>query len=320
MKARILGTGSYLPERCLTNDDLARWLDTSDAWIRERTGIGSRRLSEVGTAAMAVKAAEAALENSGVSAGEVDWILAGTMTPDYFCPSVSCQVQAALGAERAACMDISAACSGFLFALSAAQAYLASGMAETVLVIGADSMSKVVDWEDRGTCVLFGDGAGAAVVRAGDAGILAVDMGCRGGKGMALSCPAVPLQNPAVQAAGPAKSVIQMDGQEIFKFAVRTVPDTVGRALAAAGVAAEEISYFIFHQANRRILQSVAKSLGIPLEKVPMNMERTGNLSAASVPVLLDELNRSGRLARGEKLVLAGFGAGLSWGSVVLEW
>jgi 3-oxoacyl-[acyl-carrier-protein] synthase-3 len=320
MKARILGTGSYLPERCLTNDDLAQWLDTSDAWIRERTGIGRRYVSEAGTVEMAVRAATAALENGGISAEEVDLILVGTMTPDYFCPSVSCQVQCALGADRAACLDISAACSGFLFALSTAQAYVSSGMAETVLVIGAETMSRVVNWEDRGTCVLFGDGAGAAAVQAGEAGILAVDMGCRGSKGMALSCPAVPLQNPTERARHEENSFIRMDGQEIFKFAVRTVPDTVRRVLQAAGIPAEEISHFVFHQANRRILLSVAKNLGIPMEKVPMNIERTGNMSAASVPVLLDELNRKGELVRGEKLVLSGFGAGLSWGSLVLEW
>ncbi|WP_434310015.1 beta-ketoacyl-ACP synthase III [Hominifimenecus sp. rT4P-3] len=322
MRARILGTGSYLPEGYLTNDDLAQWLDTSDTWIRERTGIRERHITKTGTVEMAVKAAEAALANAGVTSEEIDLILVGTMTPDYFCPSVSCQVQAELGMEHAVCMDIGAACSGFLFALATAQAYLTSGMARTALVIGSETLSKVVDWSDRGTCVLFGDGAGAAVVGIDEKGVLAIDMGSKGSKGMALPCPGIPLQNPLQDASeeGSQKSYIQMDGQEIFKFAIRTVPETVRRSLQAAGVCVGDVSHFFFHQANRRILETVAKNLRIPLEKVPMNIERTGNTAAASIPLLLDEWNRKGSLVRGEKLVLSGFGAGLSWGSIVMEW
>ncbi len=332
MRARIIGTGSWLPEHRLTNEDLAGMVETSDAWIRERTGIEERRLADRGTAWMAARAAEAALENAGLEAGELDLILVGTMTPDEFCPGTACRVQEALGASRAACMDLGAACSGFLYALATAQAYLAAGMARTALVIGAETLSKVVDWSDRSTCILFGDGAGAAVVRAEEQGVLSVDLGTDGSRGSALTCPALPLVNPAVGGGGSgreasglagdtsASSVLRMDGRAIFQFAVRTVPETVRRALKKASLAPEEISLFLFHQANLRILQATARSLKIPLEKVPVNIQRTGNTAAASVPILLDEVNRAGRLKRGEKLVLAGFGAGLTWGSVVLEW
>lgn len=338
MRARIIGTGSFLPAYRLTNEDLASMVDTSDAWIRERTGIEERRLAEKGTVWMAVRAAEAALENAGLAAGELDLILVGTMTPDEFCPGTACRVQAALGASGAACMDLGAACSGFLYALATAQAYLAAGMARTALVIGAEALSKVVDWSDRSTCILFGDGAGAAIVRAEEQGILSVDLGTDGSRGSSLTCPSLPLVNPAVQAgrdrncagreasdlsgraAGGTSSVLQMDGRAIFQFAVRTVPETVRRALAKASLTPEEISLFLFHQANSRILQATARSLKIPMEKVPMNIQRTGNTAAASVPILLDEMNRAGRLRRGEKLVMAGFGAGLTWGSMALVW
>ncbi len=336
MRARIIGTGSFLPEHRLTNEDLAGMVETSDAWIRERTGIEERRLAEQGTAWMAARAAEAALENAGLTAKDLDLILVGTMTPDEFCPSTACRVQEALGASRAACMDLGAACSGFLYALATAQAYLAAGMVRTALVIGAETLSKVVDWPDRSTCILFGDGAGAAVVRAEEQGILSVDLGADGSRGSALTCPALPLRNPAVQAGssvyrsgqetsgpsgnGPASSLLRMDGRAVFQFAVRTVPETVRRALDKASLTPEEISLFLFHQANSRILQATARNLKIPMEKVPMNIQRTGNTAAASVPILLDEMNRAGRLHRGEKLVLAGFGAGLAWGSVALEW
>ena len=320
MRARIIGTGSFLPEHRLTNEDLAGMVDTSDAWIRERTGIEERRLSRQGTAWMAARAAEAALENAGIRAGELDLILVGTMTPDEFCPGTACRVQEALGAAQAACLDLGAACSGFLYALATAHAYLAAGMARTALVIGAETLSKVVDWSDRSTCILFGDGAGAAVVRAEEQGVLSVDLGTDGSRGSALTCPGLPLVNPAVGAGEKDPSVLRMDGRAIFQFAVRTVPETVRRALTKASLTPEDISLFLFHQANSRILQATARSLQIPLEKVPMNIQRTGNTAAASVPILLDEMNRAGKLRRGEKLVLAGFGAGLTWGCVALEW
>ncbi len=325
MKARILGTGSCLPEHRLTNEDLAGLVDTSDAWIRERTGIEERRLSRRGTAWLASRAAEAALADAGLEAAQLDLILVGTMTPDEFCPSTACRVQEALGASQAVCLDVGAACSGFLYALATAQAYLAAGMARTALVVGAETLSRIVDWTDRSTCILFGDGAGAAVVQADETGILSVDLGCDGSRGSALTCPGVPLRNPAVSQGQEAgrdgePSVLRMDGRAIFQFAVRTVPGTVRRALEKASLTEADISWFLFHQANRRILTAAARSLGIPMEKVPVNIGQTGNTAAASLPVLLDQLNRAGKLRRGDRLALAGFGAGLSWGSVVLEW
>ena len=319
MLARILGTGSCLPEFRLTNDDLAHLVETSDEWIRERTGIRERRLTAVGTTAMAAEAAGKALADAGVAAGELDMILVATATPDYLFPGTACQVQAELGAAQAVCYDLSAACSGFLFALHAASAYIAAGMARTILVIGAETMSKITDWSDRGTCILFGDGAGAAVVRADETGILAADLGSDGSRGMVLPCRGRPLNSPAFREEGPGETIV-MDGQEVFRFAVRTVPGTIRRALARADLAPEDIRYFLLHQANERILTSAAKKLGVPMERVPVNIGYCGNTAAASLPILLDEMNRAGKLARGDKIVLAGFGGGLTWGAVVLEW
>ena len=319
MLARILGTGSCLPEFRLTNDDLAHLVETSDEWIRERTGIRERRLTAVGTTAMAAEAAGKALADAGVAAGELDMILAATATPDYLFPGTACQVQAELGAAQAVCYDLSAACSGFLFALHAASAYIAAGMARTILVIGAETMSKITDWSDRGTCILFGDGAGAAVVRADETGILSADLGSDGSRGMVLPCRGRPLNSPAFREEGQGETIV-MDGQEVFRFAVRTVPGTIRRALARADLAPEDIRYFLLHQANERILTSAAKKLGVPMERVPVNIGHCGNTAAASLPILLDEMNRAGKLARGDKIVLAGFGGGLTWGAVVLEW
>lgn len=320
MTSRIIGTGSYAPEHIVTNEDLAKVVDTSDEWIRSRTGIGQRRIAmEEGTSRMAAEAARRALEDAGMDAKEVDIILAATSSPDYCFPSCACEVQAALGAEHAVAYDISAACSGFLFALSTVQAFIQAGIYRNALIIGADCLSKLTDWSDRSTCVLFADAAGAAVVQAADTGLVHMVMGSDGVKGAVLTCTARSEGN-FLNGKTPELGYIYMNGQEVFKFAVKKVPECVNQVLDHAGVALDDVKYFVLHQANYRIVESVAKRLKQPMEKFPMNMERYGNTSAASVPLLLDELNREGKLQKGDKVVLAGFGAGLTWGASLLEW
>ena len=318
---KIIGTGSALPETVVTNSDLSKIMDASDEWISSRTGIKERRLAkEETTASLSIEAAKRAMENAGIEAGELDLILAGTITGDYVTPSTACQVQAALGAERAAAFDVNGASSGFMFALHTAQAYIQSGIYKTALVIGAETLSKIMDWNDRSTCVLFGDGAGAAIVRnSEEGGLFFFDQGSDGGRGMALSCKNRLNNNPLV--SNPSDyDYVHMDGQEVYKFAVTTVPESIQKAVSQAGLKTEEIDLFLLHQANLRIIQSVAKRLKAPMEKFPTSLEHCGNISAASVPILLDEANRKGMLKKGDKLVLSGFGAGLTWGSAVMEW
>ncbi|MCD8223618.1 MAG: ketoacyl-ACP synthase III [Clostridiales bacterium] len=320
MTGKIIGTGSYLPDRIVTNDELAGMMETSDEWIRSRTGIAERRIAlDEGTTGMAVKAARRALESAGVEAEELDLILLATSTQDHLFPSGACEVQATLGAVNAAAYDISAACTGFIFGLASAQAFIRSGMYRTALIIGVDCLSKIMDWSDRGTCVLFGDGAGAAVVRAEDRGMIHAVMGSDGTKGPVLSCVARSEGN-AFNGRTPELGYTQMDGQAVFKFAVKKVPECIHQLLDESSVDIDDIDYFVLHQANQRINESIAKRLKQPLEKVPMNIERYGNTSAATIPILLDELNRDGKFQPGDKIVLAGFGAGLTWGAALLEW
>ncbi len=319
MRTRIIGTGSCLPETVVTNEDLSQIMDTSDEWISSRTGIRERRLvKEETTASLSVTAAKRAMENAGVSAQEIDLIIVGTITGDYVTPSTACEVQAALGADRAAAFDINAACSGFMFALHTADAYLKTGMYKTALILGAETLSKIMDWSDRSTCVLFGDGAGAAVVRSDEVGLLAYDQGSDGTRGMVLTCRNRKNNNPLVQ--NPTDfSYTQMDGQEVYKFAVTTVPKSIKKVIAQAGLTIDDIDYFALHQANIRIIQSVAKRLGVSEDKFPTSLDHCGNISAASVPILLDEINRKGLIKPGMKIVLSGFGGGLTWGSAVIE-
>ncbi len=320
MRTRIIGTGSYLPETVVTNDDLSKIMDTSDEWISSRTGIRERRLvKEETTASMSVAAAERAMENAGVSPQEIDLIIVGTITGDCVTPSTACEVQAQIGAENAVAFDINAACSGFMFALHTADAYLQTGIYKTALILGAETLSKIMDWNDRSTCVLFGDGAGAAVVRGDTAGLLAYDQGSDGAKGKVLLCENRKKNNPLVE--NPADlSYTHMDGQEVYKFAVTTVPASIQKVLDQAGLSVEDIDYFALHQANIRIIQSVAKRLKVSEDKFPTSLDHCGNISAASVPILLDEMNRKGMLKPGMKIVLSGFGGGLTWGSAVIEW
>jgi len=320
MTARIIGTGSAVPEQIVTNEDLSKIVETSDEWISSRSGIKERRVAkEENTTSLAILAGKRALENSGVTAEEIEVIIVATCTPDYFFPNTACQVQEAIGAKHAVAFDLSAACSGFLFALSTAQAYIKGGIYQKALIVGAETMSKMIDWSDRSTCVLFGDGAGAAVVSAEETGVLELVQKSNGaGKGV-LSCKARETRN-LLNHESETKEYLYMEGQPVFKFAVKTVPECVEEVLKKAEVKKEEIRYYILHQANSRIIQSVAKRLKEPEEKFPMNLSLYGNTSAASIPILLDEMNRNGMLNRGDKLVFSGFGAGLTWGAVLLEW
>lgn len=320
MTARIIGTGSAVPEQIVTNEDLSKIVETSDEWISSRSGIKERRVAkEETTTSLAILAGKRALENAGIASEEIEVIIVATCTPDYFFPNTACQVQEAIGAKHAVAFDLSAACSGFLFTLSTVQAYIKGGIYQKALIIGAETMSKMIDWSDRSTCVLFGDGAGAAVVSAEETGVLELVQKSDGtGKGV-LSCKARETRN-LLNHESETKEYLYMEGQPVFKFAVKTVPECVEEVLKKAEVKKEEIRYYILHQANSRIIQSVAKRLKEPEEKFPMNLSLYGNTSAASIPILLDEMNRNGMLNRGDKLVLSGFGAGLTWGAVLLEW
>ena len=320
MTTRIIGTGSYVPEQIVTNGDLAKIVETSDEWIRSRTGIGARRIATAdSTSHMAACAAQEALKQSGVKPEERDLILLGTSSPDYCFPNGACEVQGMIGAVNAACYDISAACTGFVFALNTAHAFISSGLSKTALVIGSDVLSKLTDWTDRNTCVLFGDGAGAVVVKADSTGILGMNMHSDGTKGGVLTCGSRTNGN-FLMGKKPELGYMTMDGQEVFKFAVKKVPECIRQVLDDSGVAAEQVKYFVIHQANYRIIESIAKRLKVSVDRFPVNMEHYGNTSGASVPLLLDEINRKGMLEAGDKIVFSGFGAGLTWGATLLEW
>ena len=318
---KILGTGSALPKKVVTNDDLAQVMDTSDEWIKSRTGIEKRHIAvEETTTSMAVEAAKKAIEAAKISVLDIDLIICATVSSDYIFPTLACEVQAAVGAKRATAFDIGAGCSGFLFALATADAYFRTGRFHNALIMGAETLSKMMDWGDRSTCVLFGDGAGAAIVSAEKNQLLSMVQGSDGESGMALKCDNRPVNNLYRQLGAQTYSYTEMNGSEIYKFAVRTVPAAISEALEQAKVPADDVKLYLLHQANRRIIEAVAKRLGQSLDKFPMNLQECGNISAASVPILLDKVCRDGMLQVGDKIVLAGFGAGLTWGACVLEW
>ena len=322
MNMRIKGTGSALPETVFTNSDIEKLVETSDEWIRERTGIGSRHVSKGETVAdLAASACERALENAGVKAEDVEMILLATCSPEMALPCVACQVQDKIGAVNAVAFDLNAACSGFMFALNTAYTYLKSGVYKNALVIGAEVLSKIVDWSDRNTCILFGDGAGAVYVEADEAAedTYRFVAHANGAKGSVLDCGTREIVNPLVQQEGMSKYVA-MDGREIFKFAVGQIPVCINEVLEKSGESHDDVDYYILHQANLRIISSIAKRLGQDMEKFPTNVERVGNMSSASIPVLLDECNRNGILTEGKRLVLSGFGAGLTFGATIITW
>lgn len=310
MTGVICGTGACVPERILDNNEIAGLVETSDQWIRERTGVEQRHIArEETTVSMAAEAGRQAIEEAGLAPGEIDMIITATATPDQIFPCTACEVQRELGAEHAVCFDMNAACSGFLFAYQTAQAYISSGICRNILVIGSERLSEIVDWTDRGTCILFGDGAGAVMLRA-EEGEAYLPFACSDGKGgNALTCP------------GPGgQPRISMDGRQVFQFAVRRVPEAVLEVLKKNRLTTDKIDWFVLHQANRRIVEAAAKRLKAGTEKFPMNLQKYGNTSSASIPILLNQLNRNKCLKKGQKIVLAGFGAGLSWGASLLEW
>ena len=320
MTSKVIGTGSYVPERVVTNEDLAKVVDTNDEWIVTRTGIHERRIAmDEGTSFMAAEASRRALADAGINASELDLIVLATSSSDHCFPSTACEVQAEIGAKNAVAFDISAACSGFEFALSTAHAFLASGTYRTALIVGADCLSKLTDWTDRGTCVLFGDGAGAAVIQAGETGVIHMVMGSDGARGQVLTCTARTDGN-VFNGKTPEFGYIQMDGQEVFKFAVRKVPESVMELLQRTGTKKEDIKYYVLHQANERIIEAAARRLKEPMEKFPMTIGQFGNTSTASIPLLLDDMIRKDMLKRGDKIIMSGFGAGMTWGAVLMEW
>ena len=329
MTGVICGTGACVPDRILDNNEIAQFVDTSDQWIQERTGVIRRRIAQTETtASMAAEAGRQALEEAGIRPEEIDMILAATATPDHIFPCAACEIQERLQAVNAVCFDLNAACSGFLFAYQTAQAYITSGMYRTILVVGSESLSRIVNWEDRGTCILFGDGSGAAVLRAKEGRNWIPAAHSDGKGGPALLCPGPNVSgnggnlpgSDSAEDSGLERTGITMDGKAVFQFAVRKVPEVIHEVLDSNGLTAEDIDWFILHQANRRIVESVAKRLKTDIERFPMNLQEHGNTSSASIPILLNEMNRKGLLKKGQKLVMAGFGAGLSWGAAVLEW
>ena len=320
MTARIAGIGAYVPETIVTNDDLAKIVETSDEWISSRTGIKERRISiEEETSDLAAKAAKRALAAAGVKAEELDIIIMGTSSPDCNYPSGACEVQAKIGAVNAAAFDVSAACAGFIFAMNIVQGFFQSGIYQTALIIGAETLSKVTDWGDRSTCVLFGDGAGAAVLKNDSVGMIDMMMGSDGTKGDFLKCKSRTLGN-FLTGTKPELGLMTMDGQEVFKFAVKRVPESVDTLLKRNKIAKEEIKYYVLHQANERIVEAVARRLKEPMEKFPMTIAKYGNTSTASIPLLIDDMLKRGMLKDGDKIVMSGFGAGMTWGAVLLEW
>lgn len=320
MTSTILGTGSALPEKIVTNNDLTALIETNDEWIIERTGIHERRVAVTeNTTSLAIEAGRKALNDANISPEDIDLVLVATVTPDGSIPNTACKVQAALGTTNAMCYELNAACTGFIYAMHAAHAYISSGMIRHALIIGAETLSKIVDWTDRGTCILFGDGAGAAVLGPAQDGILCIDGGSDGKKGEVLTCENAPLINPYVQ--NDARSpYVEMDGQAVFKFAVRKIPEIVQNLSAKANVSLEDLDIILLHQANERIIQTAAKRLKLEEKLFPVDLDRYGNTSSASVAILLDEVHRSGKLKNGDLVALAGFGGGLTWGGVLLKW
>ena len=323
--AHVVGWGRYVPNRVLTNDDLARMVDTSDEWIRTRTGIRERHLAEDGetTVRMATRAARQALEVAGLSPNQLDLIIVATVTSDYLFPAAACLVQDALGATGAAAFDLSAGCSGFVYGLSVAANLLSAGTYHTALVIGAETLSRFTDWADRNTCVLFGDGAGAVVLQAGEneGGVLATVLGADGSGGDLLQVPAGGSRTPAShRTVADRLHFIQMKGREVFRFAVRAIPAATREVLERAGFSLADVDLLIPHQANQRIIEAATRSLGIPPEEVYSNLERYGNTSAASIPIALSEAAEDGCIQPGALVVCVGFGAGLTWGAAAIRW
>ncbi|HZK57800.1 MAG TPA: beta-ketoacyl-ACP synthase III [Clostridia bacterium] len=321
----ITGTGSYLPEKKLTNFDLEKMVDTTDEWIRTRTGISKRRIADDKTATsdLATEAAKIAIDDAGLSPRDIGLIIVATVTPDMAFPSTACIVQKNIGAENAVAFDIEAACSGFLYGLAVGEQFIKTGIYKNALIIGAETLSKITNWKDRRTCVLFGDGAGAAILQQveGGAGILSNSLGADGAKGDYLTQPAGGSRIPAsIETISNNLHYIHMDGREVFKFAVRTMSKSALEIIKGVGYNIEDVDYMIPHQANIRIIEAVAKKINLAMDKVYVNLNDYGNMSVASIPVALDEAVKKGSVKAGDIIILVAFGGGLTWGSSVIKW
>ena len=323
--AHIVGWGKYAPPNVVTNDDLAKRIDTTDEWIRERTGIARRHVAteKESTAAMAIYAARQAIENANVSPMDIDLVIVGTVTPEYQFPATACLVQSAIGAERAGAFDLEAGCSGFVYGLSAAAGMIRGGMYNTILVIGAETLSRIVDWKDRATCVLFGDGAGAAILRGSDkpGGVMASVLGSDGSGGELLILPGGGARHPAGPDTVLSKMhYVRMNGRVVYRFATRVMAEAAKVVVERAGWSLDQIDLLIPHQANARIIESATKALRLTPEKVFVNLQDYGNTSAASIPIALCEAIDAGKVNPGNRVVLVGFGAGLTWAACAIEW
>lgn len=320
-ESKIVAFDSCIPDRIVTNDNLSELMDTSDEWIFSRTGIKERRISEgITTAELCIETANKLLKKTGISAKDIDLIIVATITPDYSTPACACMVQSSIGAVNAFGFDISAACSGFVYALSVADKFIKSGTYKNALVFGAETLSKIVDWNDRSTCVLFGDGAGGAIItRADKAHILAEDLHSDGNLALSLTAGETAVKNPFITEKVNAEFYLKMKGKDIFSFATRSVPLSIKILLEKANISINDIDWIIPHQANSRIVEVVAKKLKIDINKFYLNIDKYGNTSAASIPIALSEMSHKGLLKEGNKVIMTGFGGGLTWGSILLE-
>ncbi|APF21764.1 MULTISPECIES: beta-ketoacyl-ACP synthase III [Clostridium] len=318
----IAGTGAYVPSLAVTNDDISELVETNDEWIMKRTGIRERRISQgEDTSDMASKAALCALERADVDPRDVDLIIVATISPDMFIPSVACLVQSKIGADDAACFDINVACSGFVYAMEIAQSMMKSMNYKNALIIGSETLSKVINWKDRSTCILFGDGAGAAVLqRTEEPGIIKSYLKSEGKKGDALTIGAADFNTPFSKESVERDRHIYMNGGDVLKFAVNALADSVNKVLDETGLSMDDIKYIVPHQANVRIIQSAAKKLHTDLDKFYINLERYGNTSSASVPIALNEMYEKGMLKKGDKFILVAFGGGLTYAATMIEW
>ena len=345
MFGKIIGTGSYVPENIVTNNDLTKIVETSDSWIEERTGVKQRHLMKNETTA--TEAAKRAVENAGIKPEEIDVIVVSTVSSNLILPNTACFVQEQIGAINAFCFDINTACTGFMMAYNTVQSYINSGLVKTALIIGAEGLSRIVDWSDRGTCILFGDGAGAAIVKASEAAVFETVMKSDGRKGSALTCYNGFAARPrkifteekqeisdiyekmnGQENSGTCKKIdgqkssdtfVKMDGQEIFRFAVKEVPKCINELMEKMNITSDDVDMFVLHQANLRICQGIAKRLKISMDKVPTNVSEYGNTSSACIPILLDELFKAGKLKKGDRIIMSGFGAGVTLAATYLE-
>lgn len=324
IKTRVIATAASVPEQIITNDDLAKIVDTSDEWITQRTGIKERHISSgENTSVFVVEVAKKLLEKAEVPAKSIDLIIVASVTPDYGTPSLACMVQKAVGAANAVAFDVVAACSGFIFALSIADKYIRSAGYQNAIVIGGETLSKIVDWSERSTCVLFGDGAGGAYLeKSQDGGLISEDIGSAGERYEILTCGYTECSNTfnGNPAGIDPLWYVHMDGREVFKFATKNVIKSLEKVMEENSITQEDLKYVIPHQANVRIVEVISKKLKIPFEKFYMNMDRYGNTSSASIPIALSELDEKGLIERGDKIILTGFGGGMTWGTMLITW